>query len=65
MNQQIEERLTDQEKEEDYELCLYINTFMSEDILIEDTSKLQLMTVSQPLQIGSVPTEQQVVVLTE
>ena len=32
MNQWIEEPLTDQEKEKDYELPLYISTFMSEYI---------------------------------
>ena len=41
INQQIEEPLTDQEKEEDYELHLYISTFMSEDIPTEDTRKIQ------------------------
>ena len=40
MNQKIEEPLSDQEKEEDYELRLYISTFMLEDIPTEDTSKL-------------------------
>ena len=57
----MEEPLINQEKEEDYELHLYISTFMLDDISIEDTSKLQLMTVPQPLQIGSVPTKHQVV----
>ena len=46
-NHPIEEPLTDQEKKEDYELRLYINTFMS-DTPTEDTSKLQLMTIPQP-----------------
>ena len=62
MNQHIEEPLVNQEKEEDYELRLYISTFMLEDIPIDDSSKLQLMIVSQPLQTESVPTEHQVVV---
>ena len=34
----IEELLTDQEKEEDYELNLYINTFVSEETPIEHNS---------------------------
>ena len=33
----IEEPLTDQEKEEDYELNLYISTFVLEDLLVEPT----------------------------
>ena len=57
--------MTDQEKEEDYELCLYISTFMSKDTLREDTSKLQWMTIPQPLQIESAPTEHQAVISTE
>ena len=54
--------MTDQEKEEDYELRLYINTFISEDTPIEDTSKIQQMISPQPLQIESAPIEHQVVV---
>ena len=38
----IEEPLTDQEKEEDYELNLYINTFVSEDTPVEHTGRLQI-----------------------
>ena len=64
-NQLIEKPLIDQEKEEDYELHLYISTFMSEDTLTEDTSKLQLVTVLQPLQIESAPTENHAAVPTE
>ena len=60
MNQQIEEPLIDQEKEEDYELHLYISTFMSKDISVEDTSRIQLTTVPQLIQTGSTPTEHQV-----
>ena len=45
LNQPIEEPLTNQEKEEDYELCLYISTFTLEDILTEDTIRLQLTNV--------------------
>ena len=33
----IEETLTDQEKEEDYELNLYISTFVLEETLVEHT----------------------------
>ena len=33
----IEEPLTDQEKEEDYELNLYISTFVSEETHVETT----------------------------
>ena len=52
--------MTGQEKEEDYELLLYISTFMSEDTLTEDTSKLQLMTIQQPQhQQEIIPTQQQ------
>ena len=54
--------MTDQEKEEDYELHLYIITFMSEDIPTEDTSKIQQTIRPQPLQIESAPIEHQVVV---
>ena len=34
----IEEPLTDQEKEEDYELNLYISMFVSKETLVEGTS---------------------------
>ena len=37
----IEESLTDQEKEEDYELNLYISTFVSEEASIEGTGRIQ------------------------
>ena len=43
----IEEPLTDQEKEEDYELNLYISTVVSEDTSVEHTSRLQL-TIKPP-----------------
>ena len=62
INQPIEEPLTDQEKEEDYELRLYIITFMLEDIPVEDTNILQLTTVPQPIQMGSTPTKHQVAI---
>ena len=38
----IEEPLTDQEKEEDYELNLYISTFVSKEALVEHTGRLQI-----------------------
>ena len=63
-NHPIEEPLIDQEKEEDYELRLYISTFMSEYIPSEDTNRLQLTTVPQPIQMGSTPTEHQVAIPT-
>ena len=52
--------MANQEKEEDYELRLYINTFMSEDTPIGDTSKLQLVIVPQPqIQQAMILTQQQ------
>ena len=39
----IEESLTDQEKEEDYELNLYISTFVSEETSVETTGRLQII----------------------
>ena len=39
----IEEPLTDQEKEEYYELNIYISTFVSEDIPIEPTGRVQII----------------------
>ena len=39
----IEEPLTDQEKEEDYELNLYINTFVSEETPVGHTGRLQII----------------------
>ena len=58
INQTIEEPLTDQEKEEDYELRLHISTFMSDDILTEDTNTLQITIVPPLTQRGNTPTEQ-------
>ena len=57
INQPIEEPLTDQEKEEDYELRLYISASVLEDTLTKDTSILELTIVPQPIQMGSTPTE--------
>ena len=39
----IEEPLTDQEKEGDYELILYIDTFVSEETPTEGTGRLQIV----------------------
>ena len=39
----IKELLTYQEKEEDYELNLYINTFVSEETPIEHTGQIQII----------------------
>ena len=39
----IEEPLIDQEKEEYYELRLYISTFVSEETPTEDTGRLQII----------------------
>ena len=41
-NLAIEEPLTNQEQEEDYELRLYISTFASEETPTKDTSQLQI-----------------------
>ena len=49
-NQPIVEPLTEQEKEEDYEVQLHISTFTSEDSLAEEKNTLQIVTVSQPQQ---------------
>ena len=39
----IEEPLTDQEKEEDYELNLYISTFVSKETPVKTTGRLQII----------------------
>ena len=44
----IEEPLIDQEKEEDYELNLYISTFVSEETLVEHIVQLQI-TIKPPI----------------
>ena len=56
----IIEPLTDQEKEEDYELNLYISTFVSEDSLTVPTSRVHI-TVKPPTVkvVDPRPTEQQ------
>ena len=43
----IKELLTDQEKEEYYELNLYINRFVSKETLVEHTGRLQI-TIKPP-----------------
>ena len=59
----IEEPLTDQEKEEDYELNLYINTFVSEDLPVEPTGRVQItikpMTAKQAVPQPAKPKPQQ------
>ena len=56
----IIEPLTDQEKEEDYELNLYISTFVSEDTSTVPTSRVHI-TVKPPTTkiVDPHPTEQQ------
>ena len=60
LNLTIEEPLTDQEKEEDYELRLHISTFMSKEKLVEDTNRLQIKIIPPTTQRGNTPTEHQV-----
>ena len=43
----VTEPLTDQEKEEDYELNLYISTFVTEDTPAETTSQVHI-TIKPP-----------------
>ena len=57
VNFSVTEPLTDQEKEEDYELKLYISTFVSEDTPIEPTSRVQI-TITPPTRVDPQPTEQ-------
>ena len=60
VNFSIIELLTDQEKEEDYELNLYISTFVSEDTPTVPTSQVHITV--KPLTVKVVdpwPTEQQ------
>ena len=53
----IEEPLTDHEKEEDYELNLYISTFVSEETLVEGTGRLQIVIKPQTTQREETQTE--------
>ena len=50
----IEDQLTDQEKEEYYELNLYINTFVSEDLPVEPIGRVQI-TIKPPTAKQAVP----------
>ena len=63
INQNIVEPLTDQEKEEDYEVHLHISTFTSEDNPIEEKNPLQIENVLTEQQ-ANVPIEKQAMVLT-
>ena len=56
----IEELLIDQEKEEDYELNLYISTFVSEETLVEGTGRLQIIIKPPTTQREETHAEQQV-----
>ena len=53
----IEEPLTDQEKEEDYELNLYISTFVSEETPVETTGRLQIIIKPPTAQREEIHTE--------
>ena len=61
----IEEPLADQEKEEDYELNLYISTFVSEETPIEGTGRLQIIIKPLTAQREETHIEQQVTKLAE
>ena len=61
----IEEPLTDQEKEEDYELNLYINTFVSEETLVEGPGRLQIIIKPLMAQREETQAEHQVTNLAE
>ena len=54
----IEEPLTDQEKEQDYELSLYISTFVSEETLVETTGWLQIIIKPSTTQREEIHTEE-------
>ena len=59
-NLAIEEPLTNQEQEEDYELRLYISTFASEETPTKDTSQLQITIKLPTSQRENTQIEQQV-----
>ena len=61
----IEEPLTDQEKEEDYELNLYISTFVLEETPVEGPHRLQIIIKPPTAQREETHTEQQVTNLAE
>ena len=54
----IAEPLTDQEKEEDYELNLYISTFVLEETPVEGTDRLQIIIKPLTAQREETQTEQ-------
>ena len=56
----IEEPLTDQEKEEYYELWLHISTFVLEETPVEDTTRLQITMIPPTTQKENTQIEQQV-----
>ena len=56
----IEEPLIDQEKEEDYELNLYISTFVSKETLVEGPGRLQIIIKPLTTQREETHTEKQV-----
>ena len=45
INQSIIEPLTDQEKEDNYEVCVHINSFTLQDTLTEEVKTLQVVVV--------------------
>ena len=61
----IEEPLTDREKEEDYELNLYISTFVSEETPVEGTGRLQIIIKPLTTQREETHIEHQVTNLVE
>ena len=61
----IEEPLKYHEKEEDYELKLYISTFVSEETPVEGNSRLQIIIKPPTAQREETHTEQQVTNLAE
>ena len=46
-------------------VCISVPSCRSDDIPVEDTSRLQLTIVPQPIQMGSTPTEHQVAIPAE
>ena len=54
----VKEPLTDQKKEEDYMLNLYISTFVLEDTPVEPTGWVQI-TIKPPTRVDPQPTELQ------
>ena len=52
--------MTDQEKDEDYEINLYISTFVSEETPVEGTGRLQIIIKPSTTQREETHVEQQV-----